>query len=141
MLTELEKNPAYQKRIDKLLNHVESTKQQYIINLNDESHAIQCNPHANYKEEPSSPLYVTLIFYDKLLHNCMLDYGASHTLMQKIIMEQLGLEISRPYHDIYSFNSRKVKCLEMIKYLVVTLAQIPTKSIMMDVIIAYVPSK
>jgi hypothetical protein len=71
----------------------------------------------------------------------MLDSGASHNLMPKAIMEKLGLEVTRPYRDLYSFDSRKVKCLGMIKDLVVNLAQIPVKSILMDVVVVDVPAK
>jgi hypothetical protein len=60
--------------------------------------------------------------------------------MPKSVMEHLGLEITRPYHDLYSFDSRKVKCEGMIKDLVVTLAQLPVKSIMMDVVVVDVPA-
>jgi len=71
----------------------------------------------------------------------MLDSGASHNVMPKAIMEKLGLEITRPYGDLYSFDSRKVKCIGMIKDLVVNLAQIPAKSILMDVVVADIPPK
>jgi hypothetical protein len=71
----------------------------------------------------------------------MLDSGASHNVMPKIIMEKLGLQITRPYGNLYSFDSRKVKCMGMIKYLVVTLAQVLVKSILMDVVIADIPPK
>jgi hypothetical protein len=71
----------------------------------------------------------------------MLDFGASHNLMPKVIMENLGLEVTRPYQDLYSFDSRKVKCLGMIKYLLVNLAKILVKSILMDVVIVDVPAK
>ena len=71
----------------------------------------------------------------------MLDSGASHNVMPKIIMEKLGLQITRPYGNLYSFDSRKVKCMGMIKDLVVTLAQVPVKSILMDVVIADIPPK
>jgi hypothetical protein len=57
-----------------------------------------------------------------LLHNSMLDSGASHNLMPKIMMEKLGLQITIPYQDLYSFDSIKVKCLGMIKDLVFNLA-------------------
>ena len=79
--------------------------------------------------------------HDRLIHNCMLDSGASHNLMPKVIMEKLGLEITRPYHDLYSFDSKKVKCLGMIKDLVVNIAHIPVKSILMDVFIVDIPVK
>jgi hypothetical protein len=56
-------------------------------------------------------------------------------------MDRLGLEITRPYGDLYSFDSRRVKCMGMIKDLVVTLAQVPVKSILMDVVIVDIPPK
>jgi hypothetical protein len=54
-------------------------------------------------------------------------------------MEKLGLQITRPYHDLYSFDVRKVKCLGMIKDMVVHLAQIPVKNVLMDIFVADVP--
>ena len=72
------------------------------------------------------------------LHNTMLDFGASHNLMLKVIMDNLGLGITGPYKDLYSFDSRKVKCIGLIKDLVVSLHQIPEKSILMDVVVANV---
>jgi hypothetical protein len=42
--------------------------------------------------------------------------------MPKDIMDRLGLKITRPYGYLYSFESRKFKCVGMIKYLVVNLA-------------------
>ena len=56
-----------------------------------------------------------------MIHNCLLDYGASHNLMPKEVMEALGLSITKPYHDLYAFDSRAVKCLGVIKDLVVKL--------------------
>jgi len=54
-------------------------------------------------------------------------------------MEKLGLEITRPYHDLFYFDARKVKCDGLIKYMVLTLSQLPIKSIMMDVVVSDVP--
>ena len=71
----------------------------------------------------------------------MLDSGASHNLMPKMIMDNLGLDITRPYKDLYSFDSRKVRCLGLIKDLVVSLHQMLEKSIVMDVVVADVPVK
>jgi hypothetical protein len=102
---------------------------------------IMFEPHTKNDKDSVAPFYITLIVHDHLLHNCMLDSGASHNLMPKIIMEKLGLQITRPYQDLYSFYSRKVKCLGMIKDLVVNLAQIPVKSILMDAVVADFPSK
>jgi len=50
------------------------------------------------------------------------------------------MEITKPYKDLYSFDSRNVKCIGMIKDLVVTLAQLPVKSMVMDVVVVDVPA-
>jgi hypothetical protein len=86
------------------------TNQPDTLNVQDECPTIVFGPHIDEKEYYVAPFYVTLNIHDKMLHNCMLDSGASHNLMPKIVMEKLGLEITRPYHDLYSFDSRKVKC-------------------------------
>jgi hypothetical protein len=61
--------------------------------------------------------------------------------MPKTVMHELGLEITKTYHDLYSFDSRKVKCLGVIKDLVVTLFQLPMKSVVMDIVVTDVPPK
>jgi len=82
---------------------------------------------------------VTLNIHDKILHNCMFYSGASHNLIPKIVMENLGLEITRTYHDLYLFDAIKVKYYGMIKYAVVTLGKLSVKIIMMDVVVVDVP--
>ena len=62
------------------------------------------------------------------LHNNMLDSGASHNLVPKIIMDNLGLDIIGPYTDLFSFDSIKVNCMGLIKDLVVSLHQILEKT-------------
>ena len=71
----------------------------------------------------------------------MLDSGASHNLMPKVVMERLGLEITKPYKYLYSFHSSRVKCLGLIKDLCVNLAQIPAKGLVMDIVVAEIPPK
>jgi ribonuclease HI len=61
--------------------------------------------------------------------------------MPKTIMEELGLDVTKAYHDLYSFDSRRVQCLGVIKDLVVSLFQLPMKSVVMDVVVANVPPK
>jgi hypothetical protein len=91
--------------------------------------------------DSSPPFYTSLNIHDKVLHNCLMDSGESHNLMPKTVMEELGLEIKKSYHDMYSFDSRKVQCLGVIKDLVVTLFQMPMKSVVMDIVVADVPPK
>lgn len=74
-------------------------------------------------------------------HNAMFDLGASDDLMPKVIMDSLGVNVTRSYKDLYSFNSRELKCLGLVKDLVVILHQMPEKSIIMDVVVDDVPPK
>ena len=71
----------------------------------------------------------------------MLDSGASHNLMPKAVMEKLGFDITRPYKYLYSFDSSKVKCIGLIKYLCITLSQIQAKSLVMDTFVVDIPPK
>jgi hypothetical protein len=87
------------------------------------------------------PFYISLNIHDKTLHNAMLYSGASHNIIPKVLMEKLGLDMTIPYKDLHSFDSRKVKCIGMIKYLCITLAQIPSKSMVMDIVVADISPK
>jgi hypothetical protein len=140
-LVELAKNPTYRKQIAKVMGVYEPESHSDVINLEDDRPNITFGPHFEGFRDNVAPFYITLNIHDQLLHNCMLDSGASHNVMPKTIMERLGLQITRPYGDLYSFDSRKVKCMGMIKDLVVTLAQVPVKSVLMDVVIADIPPK
>ena len=95
-----------------------------IINLQDEHPTIFVGSSSPDQLEKKSdfppPFYVSLTVHEKLLHNCLLDSGASHNLMPKVVMEALGLSVTRPYHDLFSFDSRAVQCLG-VKDLVVNL--------------------
>ena len=110
-----------------------------MLNLEYDKPNITFGPHFEGARDTIAPFYITLNVHDRLLHNCMLDSGASHNVMPKTIMDRLGLEITRTYGDLYSFESRRIKCMGMIKDLVVTLAQVPVKSVLMDVVIADTP--
>jgi hypothetical protein len=49
--------------------------------------------------------------------------------------------VTKDYHNLYSFDSRRVQCLGVIKDLVVSLFQLPMKSVVMDIVVADVPPK
>lgn len=82
------------------------------------------------------PFYISLRLHEYVLHNAMFDSEASHNLMPKAIMEKLGLDITRKYHDLYSFDSGRVRCIGLVKDLVVSLDQILAKNVLMDVVVA-----
>ena len=97
-----------------------------LVNLQDGSPTILFGPRMEpNNDDDVPPLYVTFKVHDLNLHNSMFDSGASHTLMPKEIMDNLGLDITRQYKYLYSFDSRKVRCHGLIKDLVISLHQIP----------------
>jgi hypothetical protein len=124
-----------------MISFSEDENQADAINLEDDKPNIIFGPHFEGAKDIVSSFYIMLTLFDQLIHNCMLDSGVSHNVMPKAIMDKLGLEITRHYGDLYSFDSIKVKCIGMIKYLVVNMAQIPMKSILMDVVVTDIPLK
>ena len=72
-------------------------------------------------DDNSPPVYLSLNIHDKMLHNCLLDLGSSHNIMPMKVMDELGLQVTKEYHDLYTFDSRKVKCIGLIKDLVASL--------------------
>lgn len=139
-LIELIENDSYKSQITETRNIDEGENS---VNLNDDQPELIFGPEVNGKHEQSGvpPFYISLTIHDQILHNAMLDSGASHNLMPKAIMETMDLDISIPYKDCFSFDSSKLKCLGLIKDLCVTLVQYPGKSIVMDIVVVDIPPK
>jgi hypothetical protein len=93
------------------------------------------------RDDSSHPFYTSLNIHDKVLHNFLMVSGESHNIMPNIVMEELRLEVTKTYHELYSFHSKKVKCLGVIKDLVVSVFQFPMKIIVMDIVVDDVPPK
>ena len=53
-------------------------------------------------DESFPPFYIYLNIDDKILHNFLLDSGSSHNLIPKAVMDDLGLSITKSYHDLFS---------------------------------------
>jgi hypothetical protein len=137
---ELIRNVKYKNQIIKMLR-MEQTLD--TLNVQDDHPAILLSPHVEESGDDGDvpPFYINLNIHDVTIHNAMLDSRSSHNLMPKVIIEELSLDITRPYKDFFSFDSRKVKCLGLIKDIVVSLAQIPSKSMTMDVVVEGIPPK
>jgi hypothetical protein len=113
------------------------------LNVQDDHPAILFFPRVEESGDVDdvSPFYVSLKIHGMTLYNAMLDSGASHNLMPKVFINELGLDITRPYKDLFSFDSRKVKCLGLMKDLVVSLSQFPSKNVIIDVVVVEIPPK
>ena len=144
-MTKLIKNPSYKETVLKVMNVPSNHPISDTVNLQEENPRIFIGSALAEKTEneagASPPFYITLTVHEQMIHNCLLDSGASHNLMPKAVMEALGLSITKPYHDLYAFDSRAVKCLGVIKDMVVSLAQLPMKSVIMDVVVADITPK
>ena len=115
------------------------------VNLQEEHPKIFIGSALTDKTETDSnsspPFYITLTIHDQMIHNCLPDSSDSHNLIPKAFMEALGLSITKPYHDLYAFDSRVVKCLGVIKDILVNLTNLPMKSVIMDVVVADITPK
>eukprot|EP00253_Pinus_taeda_P036066 PITA_36066 len=140
-LIELVKNESFKISILEALEFKAIQTSTDYVNLRDDEPVVILSPMIENCENNSPSFYVSLTIHDKILQNYLLDTGASHNLMPKAVMDKLGLDITKPYHDLFSFDSRKVKCLGLIKDLAITLPQLPMKSMMMDIVVADVPPK
>jgi hypothetical protein len=139
---EICRNSEYKKQLIKMLKSDVVSEFSDTLNLQDDNPTILFGPRMEPNDEDEvPPFYVTLKIHDQNLHNSMFDTGASHNLMPKEIMDVIGLHITIIYKDLYSFDSKRVKCLGLIKDLVISLHQIPKKSIVMDTVVVDVPAK
>ena len=89
-LTKLIKNKAYREAAFKTFKTTMNLVPSDEVNLQDENPTIIVGsktfdqPDDNSEYPP--PFYVTLTVHEQLLHNCLLDSGASHNLMPKEVM-------------------------------------------------------
>jgi hypothetical protein len=112
---ELMKNDAFKQTILKSLEPKPMPTAADVVNLQDGNPTIVLSPMVEDSDETSPLFYVSLNIHDTILHNFLLDTGASHNLMPKTVTDDLGLDITKHYHDLFSFDSRRVKCLGLIK--------------------------
>jgi hypothetical protein len=82
-LTELIKHEGFKKRFSELLHPEVSCLPIYSINLQDEKPTVILGPMVEDRNDASPPFYTSLNIHDKVLHNCLMDSGASHNLMPK----------------------------------------------------------
>ena len=52
-----------------------------LVNLHDDNPVVTLGPMIKDLKDSFPPFYLSLNIHDKILHNCLLDSGASHNLM------------------------------------------------------------
>jgi len=103
-LAELAKHDVYRQQIKRSLQMPENRDD---VNVLDDQPKLLFGPEVDGKSTVGVvlPFYVSPHIHDKVLHNVMFDSGASHNPMLKDIMEKLNLDVTRPYKDLFSFDS------------------------------------
>jgi hypothetical protein len=85
-LTELVKTNSYGSHILKWLQpYFVFYLVTYVINIQNEKPTIVLGPIVEERDESTPPFYVSLNVHDKILHNYLLDSGASHNLIPKVV--------------------------------------------------------
>jgi len=100
LLVELMKNGSFKDSILNILQPPAPIISLDTMNLQDENPTITITPHIEEKSEFFPPFYISLNIHDKNVHNCLMDSGASHNVMPKVYMDELGLYITKPYKDL-----------------------------------------
>jgi hypothetical protein len=80
-LLELMKTEPFRKTVLKALQAPAHVTFSDTVNLEDENPAITIGPHIEDRIDASPPFYISLNIHDKILHNCLMDSGASHNVM------------------------------------------------------------
>jgi hypothetical protein len=101
------------------------------IMLQDNHFKVQYDGHPHF--------FMTLLINNKCLNNCMLDSGASANMMSLKVMEQLGLQVTRPYRNVCGFESRSIPTHGVIENVEVCLGIYTERVIHMDIVVVDVP--
>ena len=97
-LTKLIKNIQYKGQILKALNLSSEETITDSINLQEDAPTIVLGPHSDKMDDSVPPFYVTLQIQDMLLHNAMLDSGASLATAPMLSLNKISLAVRRDFH-------------------------------------------
>jgi hypothetical protein len=139
-IIELAKIPSIRSQIKEVLGlEVINQPNQVVDDNEDAPIVLQSMNQEGRRNASHQPFFISLLVNDLLLHNCMLDSGASTNVMSLIVMNQLGLKTTRPYRNICAMDSKEVKVCGLIKDLHIRLTIYPDISLLMDVVVIDVP--
>ena len=85
------------------------------------------------------PFFLSLIINNKMLKNCMIDSGASNTVMPVEIMKAMGLHVDTPHNRCRAMDSREVPVIGTIEAMPYRLALFPGVVMTMNVLVVDIP--
>ena len=100
--------------------------------------------NVNTAQQPSNlvkppPFYVTIIIGKYLVHNCMIDSGATNSVMPKKIADQLDLKYETLEKGVVQLDGKAIEIVGIMRNLDLTLHSCPNFSIPMDIYIIDLP--
>ena len=100
----------------------------------------------SHKPQPKKgtvpPFFISLKTDDLIIHNCMVDYGATHDTIPFSFMTTIGLDCTRHYkarESIFSIDSRIVFSYGEIKDLCAKISSIPQVHRIFTIIVVDLP--
>ena len=84
------------------------------------------------------PFYVSLIIGDKLVHNCIIDLGASRFVMPRCIANLLGIKYEPMVKDVLQLDGSSIMIVGILKNIETTLHVYPSHNITQDISISEV---
>ena len=94
-LNKLVKNQPFKESILKIFHPSIDIPPYDAVKIHDENTTIVFFPQMDGNVDLPPPFYIIIFIHDKMLHNYLLDSGASHNLMQIVVLEALGLSINK----------------------------------------------
>lgn len=89
--------------------------------------------------EDIDPFFLSLIINGKTLKSCMIDLGASNTIMPFKVMEGLGLKLDTKQGRCRGMDAREVSVISTITYLPFKLVAYPEVELTMLVLVVDIP--
>lgn len=125
-LKEMSKLPPQRRQIKKALG---------LDDEPDEPLVILQNMHIDKKNSSHDPFLVSLVINDLILHDCMLDSGASTNATPLKVMHQLEMEITSPYKNVCGFDSKPIHVYGLIKDVKVSMVANKDIFVLMDIVV------
>ena len=86
------------------------------------------------------PFFLSILVNGKTLKNCMIDSGASSTVMPFEIMKKLGLKVDTTQGRCCAMDKRLVIVIGTINALTYRLTTCPNKELTMSVLVVDIPT-
>ena len=98
------------------------------------------NVEGTSKKSKPSPFYLSLIIGDKIVHNCMIDSGASSSIMPRCVADQACLKYEPMIKHVLQLDGTLVIIVGIIKGLRMALHACPSCTVTQDISIVELPS-